>query len=196
MISVNLIEVYKEQFGEPFRLSNLGMNLPGNKYQAIPEKVPQAKTQAGLDLTIKNNFGKDIFAPLQFYKNSENYLQISCATVRVSSKKTIVKTAVSERNGTVKEQFNVGDYQFTIKGVLIGTNNQFPEEKISKLREIYETVETVELYNAFTELFMNKESRKISIESLDFPDVKGSSLKTRPFVMVCESDFIDTLIIP
>ncbi len=195
MIKLNLIEVYQEQFGEPYRLSNLGVNI-FNKYQPVPAKVPQAKTQAGLDLIVKNNFGKDIFAPIEFYKNSEHYLQISCATIRVSSKKTIVKTAVSERNGTVKEQFNVGDYQFTIKGILIGINNQFPEEKIRKLKEIYETVETIELYNAFTELFMDKESRKISIESLDLPEVRGSSLKTRPFVVVCESDFIETLIIP
>ncbi|MDD2635613.1 MAG: DUF6046 domain-containing protein [Bacteroidales bacterium] len=195
MIKINLIEVYKEQFGEPYRLSNLGINMPGNKYKSIPDNVPQVKTQAGLSLTVKNNFGKDIFAPLQFFKNSENYLQISCATIKVSSKKTIIKTAVSERNGTIKEQFNVGDYQFVIKGVLIGTNNQFPEEKIRKLRELYETVETIELYNAFTELFMDKYSRKISIESIDFPEVKGMGLKTRPFVMTCESDFIDTLII-
>lgn len=198
MITLNLLEIYKDVFGEPYKLSNLGISTSSvDQYQPIPSKASQQKfiLDSGLPLLAKNNYGKDIFAPIQFYKNSQNYLEISCASIRVNSKKTIVKTAVSERFGTVKELFNVGDYQFTIKGVLIGKNRQFPDDQILKLKELYETVETVELFNAYAELFMNKASRKIAIESLEFPEVIGKSIHIKPFVIVAESDFIDTLIV-
>ncbi|MDY0104394.1 MAG: DUF6046 domain-containing protein [Lentimicrobium sp.] len=193
---IDLYNIYSEVFGEPYKLSNLGFNTISKPFSPLPAKVESQKiTSSGLPLTVKNAFNKEIFAPIEFYKNSTNYLQVPCATIRVSSKKTIVRTAVSERKGTAKEVFSVGDYQFTIKGILIGQSQQFPEDQILKLIDIYETRQQIELYNAFTELFMSGESRKIVVESLEFPEVQGKALNMRAFVLSCESDFIDTVIV-
>lgn len=85
---------------------------------------------------------------------------------------------------------------FTIKGVLIAQNGQFPDKELLALKKIYETPDAVYIENALTDLFYdNLGSRQIAIESLEFPDTQGKSLKHKPFVITCETDTVNTLIL-
>lgn len=189
----NLENIYTTYFQPPYKVTDNREALIPEEYGKIEQKPTNEKTIKGIELSKKVE-GVEVFLPVQFWKSQQLYLEILCCTIRVTSKKTIVRTAVSERVGTIKEQFNVGDYIFTIKGVLIGDKRTFPDEKILKLKDIYETTDSVELYNAMTELFMSG-SRRIAIESLEFPEVQGGSKHHRPFVLTCESDFVDSLIV-
>lgn len=189
----NLENIYTTYFQPPYKVTDNRESLIPEEYGKIEQKPTNEKTIKGIELSKKVE-GVEVFLPVQFWKSQQLYLEILCCTIRVTSKKTIVRTAVSERVGTIKEQFNVGDYIFTIKGVLIGDKRTFPDEKILKLKDIYETTDSVELYNAMTELFMSG-SRRIAIESLEFPEVQGGSKHHRPFVLTCESDFVDSLIV-
>lgn len=189
----NLENIYTTYFQSPYKVTDNREPLMPEEYGKIEQRPTNEKTIKGIELSKKVE-GVEVFLPVQFWKSQQLYLEILCCTIRVTSKKTIVRTAVSERVGTIKEQFNVGDYIFTIKGVLIGDKRTFPDEKILKLKDIYETTDSVELYNAMTELFMSG-SRRIAIESLEFPEVQGGSKHHRPFVLTCESDFVDSLIV-
>lgn len=195
----NLENIYTTYFQPPYKVTDNREPLIPEEYGKIEQKkedsrlISTNKTLKGIELS-KMVGGVEVFLPVQFWKSQQLYLEILCCTIRVTSKKTIVRTAVSERVGTIKEQFNIGDYIFTIKGVLIGDKRMFPDEKILKLKDIYETTDSVELYNAMTELFMSG-SRRIAIESLEFPEVQGGSKHHRPFVLTCESDFVDSLIV-
>lgn len=189
----NLENIYTTYFQSPYKVTDNRESLIPEEYGKIEQKPTNEKTIKGIELSKKVE-GVEVFLPVQFWKSQQLYLEILCCTIRVTSKKTIVRTAVSERVGTIKEQFNVGDYIFTIKGVLIGDKRTFPDEKILKLKDIYETTDSVELYNAMTELFMSG-SRRIAIESIEFPEVQGGSKHHRPFVLTCESDFVDSLIV-
>lgn len=121
-------------------------------------------------------------------------IEIEACTVAVNLSKTIVKTPVSERQGTIKECFNQDDYKFTIKGFLIGKNRVFPEKEIYTLKEIFESTEIVELKGGYPEIFLN-DNCYIAIETLDFPEVQGKAPWIRPFQMTCESDYIQDLVI-
>lgn len=189
----NLENIYTTYFQPPYKVNDNRESLIPEEYGRIEQKPTNEKTIKGIELSKKVE-GIEVFLPVQFWKSQQLYLEILCCTIRVTTKKTIIRTAVSERVGTIKEQFNVGDYIFTIKGVLIGDKRTFPDEKILKLKDIYETTDSVELYNAMTELFMSG-SRRIAIESLEFPEVQGGSKHHRPFVLTCESDFVDSLIV-
>jgi hypothetical protein len=189
----NIENIYTTYFQPPYKVNDNRKPLIPEEYGRIEQKPANEKTIKGIELSKKVE-GVEVFLPVQFWKSQQLYLEILCCTIRVTTKKTIIRTAVSERVGTIKEQFNVGDYIFTIKGVLIGDKRTFPDEKILKLKDIYETTDSVELYNAMTELFMSG-SRRIAIESLEFPEVQGGSKYHRPFVLTCESDFVDSLIV-
>lgn len=188
---VNIQDIYNTYFQKPYMVNDNRVAAILEEYGKIQSKTENDKTVKGIELS-KFVGGVEVFLPVQFWKSQQLFLEIHCCTIRITSKKTIVRTAVSERVGTIKEQFNIGDYIFTIKGVLIGKDRKFPDEKILQLKELYETTDSVELYNALTELFMTG-SRRIAIESIEFPEVQGGSKHHRPFVLTCESDFVDTL---
>lgn len=188
---VNIQGIYNTYFQPPYKVNDNRESVVVEEYGKIEQKQNSNKTIKGIELS-KFVGGREVFLPVQFWKSHQLFLEILCCTIRITSKKTIIRTPVSERTGTVKEQFNVGDYIFTIKGVLIGEKRNFPDEKILQLKELYETTDSVELHNALTELFMTG-SRRIAIESLEFPEVQGGSKHHRPFVLTCESDFVDTL---
>ena len=151
-------------------------------------------TTKQIALNKKSTLGKDIWFPITFWLNTKEAIEIEACTIGVNLTKTIVKTAVSERKGTVKEQFNIDDYRFNIKGFLIGKNRFFPEDQITALKNLFETQEPVYLKGGYPELFL-EENAQVVITSLDFPEVEGKSPFIRPFSLMCESDYIQDLIL-
>ena len=194
----DLYKLYRSTFGNtPF-----GIKPGDSKSEDIKYVVAEnSRDLANFDYTTKrialNKFsamGRDIWFPVTFWKNTQSSIEIEACTVGVNLMKTIVKTPVSERKGTVKEQFNIDDYRFTIKGFLIGKDRKFPEDQINALKELFETSEPVFLKGGYPELFL-EENAQVVITTLDFPEVEGKSHYIRPFNLVCESDYIQDLII-
>lgn len=159
-------------------------------YYVEPRKQPSDVTCYGFPVK-EQLLGREVYLPVTFKCNGVQ-LTIACATIRVTGKKNIIKTVVAERKGTVKEQFSVDDYQFTIKGVLIGEGENLPDNQMLFLKEIFESTKPVELHNAIADLFLDS-SMYVSIESIEFPEVEGKALRHRPFSITCESDYVDTL---
>ena len=186
-ISTDLIEVYNTYFQKPYRIGVDWQDL-GSDNRIFEDDA----TSQGISVRKLTDTGVEVYLPIELTDNLGNKLIVDCATVRVTFKNTIIRTAVSERKGTVKEQFNSGDYVFNIKGVLIGKNRKMPDVDIVMLKEFATNQSPIYLNNAFTELFMTGENR-IAIESLEFPEQEGKHIRMRPFTMVCETDFIDTL---
>lgn len=151
-------------------------------------------TTLGIPIRKISDTGVEVYLSVELTDGltNGNTLTIDCATIRATTKNTIIKTALSERQGTVKRQFNTGDYVFTIKGVLIGKDRKLPDKDISKLIYMAKNQSQIYLNNAYAELFISGENR-ICIESLEFPEQEGKHIRHRPFVMVCETDFINTL---
>jgi hypothetical protein len=124
--------------------------------------------------------------------SDQKKIEIEACTIGVNLSKTIIRTAVSERKGTVKECFAIDDYKFTIKGFLIGKNRMVPEDQIMLLKEWFETTEPIELHGGYPEIFLD-ESCRVAVSSLNFPEVQGKATWIRPFDMTLETDYIQDL---
>lgn len=206
MITVfDLNNLYKEYFSKsPYYIAPKGDDKTSSKevvFSSLPTNdIPKGTIHYSKKFQPFNKvgaYGKDVWHPVTFKTlyNGENIeLEINACTIAVNLSKTIVKTAVSERKGTVKEIFNVDDYHFTIRGFLIGQNRRFPEEDIEKLKKIFESGNAVELHSGYAEMFLD-ETCNVAISTLELPEVQGKAHWIRPFSLVCDSDFIDELIL-
>lgn len=178
-ITTDLAELYRTYFQQPYCVT--ADNIP----------VADFVTKFEQPLVKPMPEGVEVFLPVSL-TGSGHKVDIDCATIRATSRKTIVRTAVAERLGTVKELYRTGDWEFTIKGVLIAANGLFPDEEIYALRQMYEIAAPVELDNALSDLFLDK-SNNVCITSLEFPEVEGRNNRHRPFTLTCESDYITDL---
>lgn len=174
-------EIYNTYFQKPYTL---------------PQKVEPVWNSTRFDAPLRENImGREVFLPIRLSTANGLSITCPCATIRVQNAKNIVRTAVSERIGTVKEMFQVGDYVFTIKGVLIApAGKSFPDDDIYALRQLFESTEHVLLHNSLSDMFLDT-TRYVCITDLEFPDVQGKSLRMKPFQLTCESDYIDSLIL-
>jgi len=63
-----------------------------------------------------------------------NDLVLEVALITATQEKNIVKTSVQGRNGTIKEYVSDGDWQISIRGVIVGElSNKRPSEELKKL---------------------------------------------------------------
>lgn len=179
-ITTNIREAYNTFFGSDFIVPK-------------PLATPRKTTFLGSPLS-QELLGREVLLPVTLWVDNSLYIDIACATVRVSSQRTVIRTPIAQRMGTVKELYGQDDWKFTIRGVLIDRWGNIPEEKIMLLKRIYESNRPVELRNAFTDFFL-EDSKRVALLSLEFPEIEGKSIRMRSFVLQAESDYISNLYI-
>lgn len=179
---IDLKEIYREYFPNNFKVED---KVKDNTFTSLGSPIKEK---------VKGDYlGREVFLPVRLVCGGKE-LSLPCATIRITGQKTIIRTAISERRGTVKEQFSVGDYEFTVNGVMIAQENRLPDEDMLKLKNFFESTSEVELHNAVSDLFLDSSCR-VCITGVDFPEVQGKTLRHRPFSFTCESDFVNTLVI-
>lgn len=95
------------------------------------------------------------------------------------------------RKGAVKELINVDDYEISIQG--IASANDFPEEAVKDLSELYNLNEAVTLECALTDTALGKDP-EVVIKSIEFSDMKGVEC-FQVFKMSLTTDYSFELII-
>ncbi|HBV14943.1 DUF6046 domain-containing protein [Chryseobacterium carnipullorum] len=209
---INLIPLYKEVFGKnPFFIDDSGKTkqfTDTTKYGDLPRN-PRPKgtihvSSKGQSFNKIGAYGQDVWFPVVFSAKelvtgengnliSEDIsVEIDICTTSVNLVKTIVRTPVVERKGSVIEIVDIENPKFTIRGFLIGKNRTVPEKDIVNLQKLFESSRSIELHGGYVELFLNK-SCKVVISDLEFPEVQGFNHYIRPFTIICEADFIDDL---
>ena len=184
-LTFDLDQLYESTFGtKPYRINE---SANGNKY-----------SRGTASVLSEPYLNKEIWLPTRFaeinikdYKASEFFLPYS--VIKISGKKTIVKTAMAERQGTVKELYSTDDYAISLKGFFIDDKNRiWPEEELTAFKRLFELQTAVVLENALTNVFLEK-GQKVVIESFELPEVEGGRKHVRPFSIELESDSIFTL---
>ncbi|AYD48200.1 DUF6046 domain-containing protein [Arachidicoccus soli] len=205
----DLQTLYQKTFGsKPYVIENTTPSQ--NEGQPYQLGTPKTQTTSIYGSTLQTQYmGVEIWLPVtfrdlpqSFFKDLGNCeivdvaarkLNLYYSVVRVTGRKQIIKTPVNARQGTVKEGYNIDDYNITIRGFLIDKKNYgFPELQIIALRRLFELNQAVALDNAMTNLFTDTVDN-MAIESLDFPEVEGGKKHIRPFVMQMVSDNISSL---
>lgn len=205
---INLAELYKEHFSKnPYHINSSGKVEPitelpysGLRPNPRPKGTIHQSEINGLDFNKIGAYGQDIWHSI-FFESKINYgkvvenikVEIDTCTVSVQLTKTIIRTPVVERKGSVIEICDIENPRFTIRGFLIGKNRTVPERDIDNLRKLFEANGLVTLNGAYVELFLAKTCRVV-ITDLEFPEVQGKAHWFRPFTLQCEADFIDDLI--
>ncbi|MDV3980944.1 hypothetical protein CMT48_07690 [Elizabethkingia anophelis] len=200
----DLKDLYKTYFGSsPYYITSTGKSEPIVSGLIPKNENPKGKIHLSKTHQPFNKigeYGQDIWFPVEFRGsriNKENKIEdfsvsINACTTKVSLSKTVIKTALVERKGTVKEVFNVGDTNFIIKGFLIGKNRTVPDTDMELLKELLESKRMVTMHGGYHEIFLH-DYCKIAITSLEFPEVQGGNYWVRPFILECESDYIKDL---
>jgi len=199
-IAIELQQLYYRQFGtkpvipaaQP-RAADLPFLITGSN--------PGALSDRGSALTAEYK-GQEIWLPIKFFELDTKVFGVSellipYASISISSSKTIIKTPLAERRGSVREQYNIDDYKINIKGFIVGYDKSgiypmWPEDEIMVLKKLYELNEAIKLDNALTNVFIGDDHRVV-IEHIDFPTVEGGKKNYRPFTMSLESDSVFTL---
>ncbi len=111
--------------------------------------------------------------------------------ISIYSRKTMIETPVTERRGTVKELINIQDYDITIKGFIITKANEFPENDVTTLRNIYEQNAALSIQCPLTDIFLLRPDRsgsdQVVITELKFHEVSGIK-NVRPYELRLLSD--------
>jgi len=92
--------------------------------------------------------------------------------VTVSQNKTIIKTPIQGRNGTVKEYISDGDYAVTIRGLIASESSKaYPEKEVKNLVDACKVQQEVEIVSTF----LNKVFgiNDLVIESYSLPQTEG-----------------------
>lgn len=206
----DLADLYQRVYGSrPYVIDNETPTVSnGQPYQISGSKMPQLSR---IGSVLKEQYmGVEIWLPAMFWDLPESYfkdiedceivdvnkrrLYLPYVVIRVTGRKEIIKTPVNARGGTVKEAYNIDDYNITMRGFLIDkVNYQFPELQIIALKRLFELNQSVAFDNGLTNIFLNSKTN-VAIETLDFPEVEGGKWHVRPFSMQMVSDNISSLI--
>jgi hypothetical protein len=218
-ITVELENLYNQYFGTKPKIGAIATTAGYEK----PFDTPQVNTTAGFEKpfdSIKTNnpfndelitskkgsvlrenyLGVEIWLPIKLWIDSEENFYLPYSVVRITGSQTIIRTALAEHKGTVKEIFNTDDYKIIIKGFLIDKEQRlFPEDDLYKLKKYAETGKRIHIENALTDIFLEdagaapEEQNAVVITSFELPEVEGGKKHVRPFVMQLESDNVFTL---
>jgi len=103
--------------------------------------------------------------------------QLPYPVISIRVNKKIIETELTERRGTVDELVNIGSYEITIRGFIINSGNEFPEQDVITLRTLFECNAPVSIKCPLTDIFLLRADRsgsdQVVIRSLDFPEIAG-----------------------
>ena len=208
---VDIEELYHRIFGvKPYYKVNVPQYEEHNGYTQYRELIPYRKTEkmrnpGSAPIEAKDAFGVDVWLPVEFYNlpngiGENNRLKLYYTTIKITGKATIVRTALAERKGTVKELYNIEDYKITIRGFFIDKQyRSLPFEDLMNLKKLHEAGQSFSIWNALTDIFLldssnpNLEQQQVVITSFELPEEVKGRKSLRPFVMELESDNIFTL---
>ena len=152
----------------------------------------------------KNNNGNEVFMPIWLITPTNEWILLQNTVSSFTNKKTIVETPLVNRKGTVKEEISISDWEINIKGLIVSSDFDYPDEQVQQLVELYEIGKALGIQNARTSLLFgenfNDNSRNgggnemVVIRSLSFPELKGMK-NVQPFEMNLVSDLDFELII-
>jgi|GEM_PF-650594 len=98
--------------------------------------------------------------------------------ISIDARNTIVKTGLTERTGTVKELISADDYDITIHGFIISATDDYPEETVATMAEIFRVGQAVSIRSVLTDIFLLHPDRSGSDQAV-VTDFKLTGLKGR-----------------
>lgn len=147
----------------------------------------------GVPFYALNNNGNEVYMPVWLIRSDSSRVLLQNTVMSLSAKNTIVETTLVNREGNVKEEISVDDWDINIKGVIVSTDLSYPDQEVFELKELRKSGETLGIENARTSLLLEG-SEKVVVRRLVFPSLRGMQ-HVQAFEMDLTSDLEFSLII-
>lgn len=165
----------------------LPARVPG--FPAVPSNantfnVPVATAQKRTTLKgspiygSKDMIGREVFCPITIQAGGVDY-EFPFVVAGLKTKKLLVETPMIERSGSVIEEIGIDAWRISVKGFLIDPLNQFPDDQLDQLNQMFLNREPVRIKSALTDIFLEKNDRVV-ISTLDIPE-KAKVIGVRDF---------------
>jgi len=177
---IGLEKIFRDTWGY------IGLPFPEFITEGIPERVKNS--MLGVPFYTKNSNGRELFMPIWLSENdrdSKEYL-LPNTVMSLSNKKEIVTTKLVNRDGSVKEEISLNDWEIDIKGVLVSNDNSYPEKDFTKINEWFKNRIALNIQNARTAICLAG-GEKVVITDLRFPEIRGFE-NTQPYELKLISD--------
>lgn len=175
MTEFNINDLFKNAFGQ---------DLPPS-FSIDTATDRKTMSSLGQQYYAEDLSGREFFLPVWI----DDYL-IPFAVMGMTWMKTFVDTPMPERGGSVHELISIDDYSFSIRGLLVNEDGEFPEEDIIKMRDVFRKNASVRMRSALSAIVLNGNfDEKVIIRGIEWPSITGVQ-HARAFEMRIVSDMI------
>lgn len=170
-------------------------NRPGSSYTGESPEIPtspapQQELVKGTRLYAQDALGRWYFMPVVLrhrdIRGEGHTLELENAVVSVTGTKNIVRTPLVGRRGSVKELVGIGDYKISIAAFIRSTDGSYPEAQLTRMRELFNIDESVELISVLTDLLLD-EGDRVVITDIQYPPTPGVE-DGQAVTIECETD--------
>jgi hypothetical protein len=184
VIELSLVGLFKQQFG-----------IVPEQFQFPQLPVPEVAGSKGAPLYDTDANGRSYFMPVYVGFDRDSMIALPYPTISAEVAPRIIDTELTEQNGLVSELISIGAYRFMVRGLMIGTNGQWPEDQIAALNNLMVQMQQQQqpliIECALTDIFLlgtsANASDRVTIRSLRFPNARGD-IKVKPYEMELVSD--------
>jgi hypothetical protein len=172
---INISKLFSNVFGYEVPPK---LNIPAASAKQVTSKL-------GQPYYADDIYGREFFMPVTI-----DGLLIPFAVMSIGCRKTIIETSLPERQGSVKEIISIEDYQINVKGFIISPNDDFPEDEIIRLEQLFTKNASLEMRSVLTDIFLKGDfDHHIVVKNINFPANPGVQ-HAKPFELDCLSDSI------
>lgn len=172
------------------------VDRPNQDYN-ISVPLRREQSNMGQPFYAKNLLGLEIFMPITLiHKSTDNVerkLLLQNTIISMKTKKTIVETPLINRQGSVKEQISIDDWDISIKGMIVSADNDYPDDAVRELKDFVDINEALDIASVLTSIFLDKDE-KVVIRDFELSEMRGIQ-HAQGFTMSLISDIDFKLII-
>ncbi|MBC7399849.1 MAG: hypothetical protein H7289_07865 [Mucilaginibacter sp.] len=142
-----------------------------NEFIIDTSKLPKRRVRTNQGSPIyglQDMIGRQVFLPLTIVANGVDY-DFPFTVIGIKCKKILIETPMIERSASVIEEIGVDAYRISVKGFLVDPLNDFPDNQLYKLKEMFECKTTVKIKSALVDIFLGGNDQVV-ISNLDVPE--------------------------
>jgi hypothetical protein len=149
------------------------MDAPDKKGYVFARDVTNDMSSKGVPFYIYNK-GVRAFMPtwLSASPQGADKFLLQNSVMTITNKKKIVTTELINRGGTVKEEISIGDWELTVKGLIVSNNRSYPEYEVQKLLNLYKRKSALWVNNARTAMCMT-DGERVIMTDFNLPTLSG-----------------------
>lgn len=178
--NIKVPQLFQQYFGVS------GYQIPDEQPRSSVVKYEGVPVLEKAQVSHLSILGTPVYEQISFKFGADIYRLPDTVLVDVKRQKTIVKTSIAGRKGTVKEMVSDDDDAITIRGLIINPKgNAYPEAAVKELNKWFEINKELEIISPILNNIFS--IYNIVVETFDCPRVEGTP-SVQPFTIAALSD--------